>query len=146
LKVAVDGILHLSLPVRDLAEARAFYVDVLGCRPGRRRERWADVWFFGMQLTLQDQPDAVVPESERGARHFGVTLRRDQLDALVRRLRAHPVRWVREPTTDYAGTLQEQTKAMILDPSGNAIELKAYVDAPAALETPAAAWRPGRSP
>jgi extradiol dioxygenase family protein len=56
------------------------------------------------------------------------------------------VRWVREPTTDYAGTSQEQTKAVILDPSGNAIELKAYVDAPAALETPAAAWRPGRSP
>jgi hypothetical protein len=45
-------ILHLSLPVSDLEEARGFYVDVLGCRPGRVRDDWFDVWFFGMQLTL----------------------------------------------------------------------------------------------
>ena len=55
----MDPILHLSLPVRDLAESRAFYVDVLGCEPGRVRDGWIDVWFYGMQVTLHEEPDLV---------------------------------------------------------------------------------------
>ena len=55
----MDPILHLSLPVRDLAAARTFYVDVLGCSPGRVRDGWIDVWFYGMQVTLHEEPDLV---------------------------------------------------------------------------------------
>ena len=51
----VDTFLHLSLPVLDLDRAVAFYVDVLGCTAGRSRpeQGFADVWFHGLQLTLQ---------------------------------------------------------------------------------------------
>jgi extradiol dioxygenase family protein len=129
----VDPILHLSLPVRDLAEARHFYVDVLGCEPGRVRDGWIDVWFYGMQVTLQEQPEQVLSDEQRGVRHFGVTLDASELDALVRRLDGHPVRWLQELATDHAGTPLEQTKAKVLDPSGNAIELKAYADRAAAF-------------
>ncbi len=129
--VTVTRILHLSIPVRDLAEARAFYVDLLGCRPGRWRGDWGDVWFYGLQLTLQERPEQVSPEP--GVRHFGVTLPGPELAALLRRLERAPVAWGRPVTTDYAGTRREQTKAMVLDPSGNAIELKTYVDPEAAL-------------
>ena len=52
----VDATLHLSLPVDDLAAARRFYEDGLGCRVGRVRDEWIDVWFFGLQLTLQTAP------------------------------------------------------------------------------------------
>jgi len=129
----VEPILHLSLPVDDLAAATQFYVDVLGCTPGRARNGWVDVWFYGMQVTLQQQPEQVLPDHQRGVRHFGVTLSERDLDALVQRLRAHPVRWLSEVTTEYAGTPQQQTKGKIVDPSGNAIELKAYTDPAAAL-------------
>jgi extradiol dioxygenase family protein len=47
----MQPILHLSVPVRDLAEARTFYVDVLGCEAARSREAYQDVWFYGMQVT-----------------------------------------------------------------------------------------------
>jgi extradiol dioxygenase family protein len=126
-------ILHLSLPVRDLDAARAFYVEVLGCAPGRVRDGWADVWFHGMQLTLQERPEQVLPDDQRGVRHFGVALDRDQLDALVARIERAGVRWLSPLTTDDPGTDREQTKATLLDPSGNAIELKSYADPASAL-------------
>jgi uncharacterized protein len=127
-------ILHLSLPVKDLAEACAFYVDVLGCRPGRHGEGGADVWFYGLQLTLQNQPDHVLSESERGVRHFGVTLSADALAALLAKLEHYPIRWLDPVSTDHAGTPKEQTKAKLVDPSGNVIEIKAYADLVAGLQ------------
>jgi hypothetical protein len=124
----VEPILHLSLPVRDLGAAREFYIDVLGCRLAREREQFIDVWFFGMQLTLQERPDEVPVDGAQGVRHFGVTLPRSQLDALVERLRTRPVHWVEELVTDTEGVLDGKTSAKIADPSGNVIELKAYPD------------------
>ncbi|HVB93537.1 MAG TPA: VOC family protein [Acidimicrobiales bacterium] len=129
----VDPILHLSLPVHDLVEARRFYLEVLGCAPGRERPDGCDVWFYGMQLTLQERPDQVLSDEQRGVRHFGVTLTGDELDDLLQRVGEHPVRWLVPITIDYAGTPREQRKAKILDPSGNAIEIKAYPDRRAAF-------------
>ena len=98
---------------------------------------WLDVWFYGMQVTLHEQPEQVLEAEQRGVRHFGVTVSGEQLDELVQRLRTEPVEWVRQLSTQYAGTPREQTKAMILDPSGNAIELKSYVDPASAFEVSA---------
>jgi extradiol dioxygenase family protein len=129
-------ILHLSLPAADLAETRRFYVDVLGCAPGRQRPGWFDVWFHGLQLTFHEEPDQVTPPERAGARHFGVTLPMAELDPLLARLDAAGVRWVRTARTDEPGTPREQRKAKLADPSGNVIELKSYADPVAALEIP----------
>jgi extradiol dioxygenase family protein len=132
----VTPILHLSLPVGDLAESRRFYVDVLGCRPGREREGWMDIWFYGMQVTLHEQPDQVLASEKAGVRHFGVALSEVQFDALVARLGGHAVEWLRPVSTDHRGTAGQQTKATISDPSGNAIELKWYADPDIGLQAP----------
>lgn len=129
----MEPILHGSVAVRDLDEAVAFYVDVLGCPVGRSTPDFVDVWFFGMQLTLHAAPDQVLPDAQRGVRHFGVTLEADELMSLLARARAKGAVFLSEQKTDYAGTEREQTKAKIVDPSGNAIELKTYVDVAAAL-------------
>ncbi len=131
----VPPILHLSLPIRDLAEIRTFYVDVLGCEIGRERPTFIDVWFYGLQLTLQEHPDQLLNDEQRGNRHFGVALGADELTALLARLDTHAVEWLSPVCTDYAGTPREQTKAKLLDPSGNVIELKTYVDPAAAFES-----------
>jgi len=135
----VRPILHLSIPVRDIDEARAFYVDVLGCTAARKRPDFTDIWFYGMQITLQHRPEEVVATGERGCRHFGVTLGREEFDALVARLNENEANWVSEVATDDAGMTTEQTKGKVADPSGNVIELKTYRDVGAALETPPAA-------
>jgi extradiol dioxygenase family protein len=127
-------ILHLSLPVRDLESSKRFYADVLGCDIGRERDEFIDVWFYGMQVTLHERPAQLQSSDERGVRHFGVTLTTADLHALLDRLASHPIEWLAEVTTDYAGTPREQTKAKLADPSGNVIELKAYVDPATALE------------
>jgi len=96
------------------------------------RDGWADVWFHGLQLTLQERPAEVRPPSAQGVRHFGVTLAPDALDAVLARLDGR-VEWVEAMHTDLAGTPREQTKAKVADPSGNVIELKAYRDPAAAF-------------
>ncbi len=132
----MNPILHLSLPIRDLAESRHFYVDVLGCDPGREDTSWMDVWFYGMQVTLHERPDQVLAAEEAGVRHFGVALGEEQFVALVARLADHPVQWLRPVSTDHEGTSRQQTKATISDPSGNAIELKWYAEPAVGLEQP----------
>jgi hypothetical protein len=130
----MQPILHLSIPVRDLAEAQEFYVETLGCQAARVRSGFVDIWFFGLQLTLQDRPEEVPPGRGGASRHFGVTLSRDDFDEALLRLHEHDVQWVVPVTTDEVGTAAEQTKAKIADPSGNVIEFKTYVDGAAALE------------
>jgi len=130
----VQPILHLSIPVRDMEAARDFYVGALGCQAARARPDFTDVWFYGMQITLQDRPEEVDKSPSTGSRHFGVTLGRDEFEAVIARLGASGVDWVVPVSTDDAGLVTEQTKAKIADPSGNVIELKTYRDVEAALE------------
>jgi extradiol dioxygenase family protein len=122
------------MPVRDLDEAREFYVEALGCQATRARDGFVDIWFFGMQVTLHDRPDEVRPPNAVMSRHFGVTLDRHEFDGLVARLEEHGVPWLAPVTTDFPGTPVEQTKTKFADPSGNVLELKTYVDVAAALE------------
>jgi extradiol dioxygenase family protein len=130
----VRPILHLSIPVRDLAEAREFYVHTLGCHAARTRGETCDVWFYGMQITLQDRPSEVGPVAGAGSRHFGVTLGRREFEAVIARLDAGAVHWVSPIATDDEGLATEQTKAKIADPSGNVVEIKTYRDVEAALK------------
>jgi extradiol dioxygenase family protein/SAM-dependent methyltransferase len=137
--VHTPPVLHLSIPVGDLKEARNFYVDVLGCHAARSREGFCDVWFHGMQVTLHHRPGEVAPAGSEGpaagsCRHFGVTLERDEFDAAVARVEMSAVAWIVPPGTDDVGLPTEQTKAKLADPSGNVIELKTYPDVESALE------------
>ena len=129
----MEPILHLSIPVHDLDAARSFYVDALGCTPGQDIGASAmDVWFYGLQLTLQVRPDEVLTAEQQGVRHFGVTIDRAALDALVARLEAHDVQWIDRVADGVRG----KVGAKLADPSGNVIELKSYDDPRTALGIP----------
>lgn len=115
------AIFHLSFPVRDLDEAVAFYTEQLGGVAGRREARWADVAVFGAQVTLQHVPQDVLDPMPR-SRHFGATLDWDAWERLMPQLDG----FIEGPRIDHADEPSEQAKAMIADPSGNLIEIKAY--------------------
>ena len=115
------AVFHLSFPVADLDEATAFYTSVLGGTLGRREAGWADIALFGTQVTLQHAPHDLSTPMPR-TRHFGATLAWPEWERLVAGLET----FVEEPRISYEGTDREQAKAMIADPSGNLIELKAY--------------------
>jgi uncharacterized protein len=114
-------VFHLSFPVRDLGEALDFYTKTLGGVAGRREQGWADISLFGAQLTLQHMPGDVSDPMPR-SRHFGATLGWREWERFVGTLND----FVEPPRIDHQYTDREQAKAMVRDPSGNLIELKAY--------------------
>jgi extradiol dioxygenase family protein len=120
----VRPIFHLSFPVRDLAEVIRFYTEHLGATIGRRTEAFADALVFGAQVTLQNDPSAVLSPSPR-SRHFGATIDWSQWEDYADRFADGPL-IIEKPTVSYVGEPIEQGKLMISDPSGNLIEIKAY--------------------
>ncbi|OOG21971.1 glyoxalase [Thioalkalivibrio denitrificans] len=126
---------HLAFPVHDLDAARAFYGGLLGCREGRSADHWIDFDLYGHQIVahLSGQRSRAVAESEvDGHRvpvpHFGVILSMDEWRRLAERLRAADVTFVIEPYVRFEGQPGEQATLFILDPSGNALEFKAFAD------------------
>lgn len=124
---------HLAFPVRDLAEARAFYGGLLGCPEGRSSEHWIDFDFRGHQIVAHLAPDEVghrrtsaVDGEDVPVRHFGVILTLPEWDALAERLKAAGVTFVIEPQVRFRGQPGEQATMFFLDPSGNALEFKAF--------------------
>jgi hypothetical protein len=125
---------HLAFPVTSLAEARAFYGGVLGCREGRSSDDWVDFDFHGHQIVAQLGPAeaAVASNAVDGeavpVRHFGLILTPDAWNALAARLKASGARFIIEPQTRFVGQPGEQATMFVADPSGNALEFKAFAD------------------
>lgn len=125
---------HLAFPVRDIAEARAFWGGVMGCPEGRSAEDWVDFDFYGHQIVAH-----LAPEREAEAHnpvdghdvpvpHFGIVLELDDWQALADRLTAAGTEFVVEPYVRFKGQPGEQATMFFRDPSGNAIEMKAFAD------------------
>jgi hypothetical protein len=125
---------HLAFPVHDLAAARAFYREVLGCPEGRSSEQWIDFDLFGHQIVAHlsaaakaessnpvDGHDVPVP-------HFGVVLTMASWEALAERVRAAGVPFGIAPHVRFKGEVGEQATMFFRDPSGNALEFKAFGD------------------
>ena len=126
---------HLAFPVRDLAEARAFYGDLLGCPEGRSSDEWVDFDFYGHQIVTHLAPGEtaggatnLVDGHDVPVRHFGAILTVPQWEALAERLTAAGTRFVIEPNIRFKGQPGEQATMFFLDPSGNALEFKAFAD------------------
>jgi extradiol dioxygenase family protein len=126
---------HLAFPVHDLAAARAFYGDLLGCPEGRSADDWVDFNLFGHQIVAHLAPDEVghratseVDGDAVPVRHFGVVLTTEAWERLAERLKAAGTRFVIEPHVRFKGEVGEQATMFFLDPSGNALEFKAFGD------------------
>lgn len=126
---------HLAFPVRDLAEARAFYGDLLGCPEGRSSPDWIDFDFHGHQIVAHLAPDEVghrqtsaVDGEQVPVRHFGVILTLEAWQTLADRLQAAGTEFIIPPQVRFKGQPGEQATLFFLDPSGNALEFKAFAD------------------
>jgi extradiol dioxygenase family protein len=126
---------HLAFPVDDLAAARRFYGDLLGCPEGRSSDRWIDFDLRGHQIVAHLAPEAA---PRRGSNpvdgehvpvpHFGLVLAMNEWKVLAKRLSAAEVDFVIEPTIRFEGQPGEQATMFLLDPAGNALEFKAMAD------------------
>lgn len=126
---------HLAFPVRDLEEAREFYGRLLGCPEGRSSNEWIDFDFFGHQIVAHLSEAArvskehnVVDGEDVPVRHFGVILNMNEWKELAARLKDADVDFVIEPGIRFEGLPGEQATFFFTDPSGNALEFKAFAD------------------
>lgn len=127
---------HLAFPVTDLEAARDFYAGVLGCALGRESGHWIDFDLRGHQIVAHLVAPKRHPAQARNdvdghdvpAFHFGLILDWDAFDAIAARLRAAGVAFMIEPYLRFAGQTGEQKTLFVRDPSGNALEFKAFRD------------------
>jgi extradiol dioxygenase family protein len=126
---------HLAFPVHDLALARRFYGGTLGCPEGRSSPEWVDFNFYGHQIVAHLAPDETglarrnaVDGHGVPVRHFGIVLPMAEWESLAQRLKGQGIEFVIEPHIRFKGEPGEQATMFFLDPSGNAIEVKAFAD------------------
>jgi extradiol dioxygenase family protein len=130
---------HIAVQVRDIAEARRFYKDILGCTEGRSDIDWVDFNLYGHQFVCHLNPN--LGKDRRLTSHFnpvdghgvpvphcGVVLQMEQWSALAERLARLGVEFVVEPYTRFKGQVGEQSTMFFLDPTGNALEFKSFRD------------------
>jgi extradiol dioxygenase family protein len=124
---------HLAYPVLDLEKTLYFYRDLLGCKVGRSAERWIDFDFWGNQISAhlvdEEVPDAVtnhVDGKSVPVRHFGAILEWNDWQSLADKLKKEGISFVIEPYIRFKGEVGEQATMFFMDPSGNAIEFKAF--------------------
>ncbi len=125
---------HLAFAVHDLSAARSFYGGLLGCPEGRSSDDWVDFDFFGHQIVAHLSPEDCTAAGTSGVdgksvpvRHFGLVLDMETWRGLSKRLDGQ-VDFIIEPYVRFAGEAGEQATMFFADPSGNAIELKAFAN------------------
>lgn len=128
---------HIAFPVRDLESSRAFYAGILGCPEGRSSDEWVDFDLYGHQIVAHVAPIPERPEPDHSnavdghdvpVPHFGIVLTMEDWRALAERVVAAGVEFVIEPYIRFEGEPGEQGTMFFLDPSGNALEFKAFED------------------
>ncbi len=126
---------HLAFPVHDLEAARSFYGGVMRCEEGRSSDHWIDFNFFGHQIVTHLDPSTravaihnPVDGHDVPVPHFGIILTMAQWEELSVRLKAAGTHFSIEPHIRFKGEIGEQATMFFQDPSGNALEFKAFAD------------------
>lgn len=128
---------HLAFPVTDLAMARSFYGELLGCPEGRSSDHWIDFDFFGHQIVAHmagegEGDDRIAPilnpvdGHDVPVPHFGVVLDMADWKALRDKLQSAGIQFIIEPYIRFQGKPGEQATMFFQDPFGNALEFKAF--------------------
>jgi len=126
---------HLAIPVSNLETCRTFYRDIIGCEEGRSSDQWVDFNFFGHQLVIHYKPKSseelhtnAVDGKAVPVPHFGVVLPWDTFESFSNKLKTQNIEFIIEPYIRFKGLVGEQATMFFYDPSGNALEFKAFKD------------------
>src|SRR6266508_3033736 len=126
---------HLAFPVHDLQEARRFYGQLIDCPEGRSSPDWVDFNLYGHQIVTHLAPEEIrqhktslVDGEKVPVEQFGIILSIQEWQDLAEKLKASGIRFIIEPQVRFRGQAGEQHTMFFLDPSGNALEFKAFAD------------------
>jgi len=125
---------HLAIPVNNLDSCRSFYRDVLGCEEGRSSDHWVDFNFFGHQLVIhlkknsaeENETTNPVDGKDIPVPHYGIVLDMDTFESFSKIMKSKNIHFIIEPYIRFKGLAGEQATMFFKDPSGNALEFKAF--------------------
>jgi len=126
---------HIAIPVHNLEDCRTFYRDILNCKEGRSSDHWVDFNLFGHQLVIHYKPKSTeelhtnsVDGKDVPVPHYGVVLPWETFQDFAKTLTSKGVQFIIEPYIRFKGEIGEQATLFFKDPSGNALEFKAFKD------------------
>lgn len=126
---------HLAIPVNNLELCRDFYTNILNFEEGRSSDHWVDYNFFGHQLVihfkeeeLTEAPTNLVDGKDVPVPHFGVVLDWNVFHEFAEHIKLKNIEFIIEPYIRFKGQVGEQATMFFKDPSGNALEFKAFKD------------------
>lgn len=128
------AMIHLSIPIKDIASTVRFYRDILGCTVTRQQTDRLDIDFFGHHLVAQlseleaSHKSITIGRGNYPLRHFGVIVTPDVYDRMLSSLIAAKVDFAMAPDRIFIGTPREQSVFLVFDFSGNAVEVKGMPD------------------
>ena len=130
----MDKPFHLAFPIKDIETTKSFYSNFLGCDIGREDKKWVDFNFFGHQLvchvsdSINEKNTNLVDGENVPVPHFGVVLSIEEFEEFLLKINEKDIDFIIEPTIRFKGEAGEQRTMFFRDPSGNAIEIKAFKD------------------
>lgn len=125
--MAQQPIFHLAIPINDLAIAKAFYCEGLGCEIGRESEKAMIMNFYGHQVVAHLTKEPLIPQKGVYPRHFGLIFTEEaQWEALVQQAQKKQLSFYQEPKLRFPGQLTEHRTVFLEDPFYNLLEFKVY--------------------
>jgi len=128
---------HIAVQVRDIDEARDFYGVKMGLSEGRSSDDWIDFNMFGHQFVTHLNPQLSntgkinnISNSVDGhgvpVPHFGVVMNFEDWEVFSQKVSGFIDDFIIEPYVRFKGETGEQGTMFFSDPSGNALEFKAF--------------------
>jgi uncharacterized protein len=118
---------HLAFPIADIARAKAFYVDGLGCIPGRETHHALILNLYGHQLVAHITQEPLVPQRGIYPRHFGLIFSSKlEWENLLNRAQQHQLKFRETPKQRFVDSPLEHYTFFLEDPFYNLMEFKYY--------------------
>ena len=122
-----DALFHLAFPTHDVAAAKHFYVDGLGCTLGRESSNAVTFGLAGYQLVVHLATEPLPRQQGIYPRHFGLVFSSiDSWQQFLKQAQEKKLSFYQQPRVRFPGTRIEHCTFFLEDPSHNLLEFKHY--------------------
>lgn len=118
---------HLAFPVTDVAQAKDFYANGLGCDVGRENDKSVILNLYGHQLVAHVTDTSIEAQTGIYPRHFGLVFTdENDWETLLERAQQKGLKFYVQPKHRFEGSLLEHRTFFLEDPFHNLMEFKFY--------------------
>lgn len=118
---------HLAFPVTNIAQAKDYYANGLGCQVGRENAKSVILNLYGHQLVAHLAEEPIPPQRGIYPRHFGLIFSAAvDWEALLERAQRQELLFYQSPKHRFTDSPLEHRTFFLEDPFANLMEFKHY--------------------